>query len=89
MLKFKKGELDWIGINKDDFPNMAYRDDRRELPPEATSSPARFGSYCRAAPLRGVLRRSTLKDPLVGAKRALRQAIAWALDVHGSSSTCC
>jgi oligopeptide transport system substrate-binding protein len=81
MLKFRRGEIDWIGINKDDFPNMAYKaeDGSFHLKDEFAQL---YHSY--AAPqLSAEYIVFNLKDPLVGANKALRQAIAWAIDTPG------
>jgi len=80
MLKFKKGEIDWIGINKDDFPNMAYRaeDGSFHLKEEYAR---RFGSYAEPR-LSAEYLVFNMNDDLVGKNKALRQAIAWALDTQ-------
>ena len=78
MLKFKKGELDWIGIDKDNFPNMAYQDEegRFHLKEEFAQ---KYHHY--AAPrLTAEYFSFNLQDPLVGPNRTLRQAIAYAVD---------
>jgi ABC-type transport system substrate-binding protein len=81
MLKFKKGELDWIGINKDDFPTMAYRDGQGNfrLKPEYAR---RFDSYAEPR-LSAEYLVFNMKDPLLGKNRALRQAIATSIDTPG------
>jgi len=81
MLKFKKAELDWIGINKDDFPTMAYRDAQGEfhLKPEFAR---RFDSYAEPR-LSAEYLVFNMQDPLIGENRALRQAIAWSFDTQG------
>lgn len=80
MLKFLSGGMDWIGIDRDNFVKMAFKDDKgfRLQPAYA----GKFEIYAEP-------RLSTeywvfnMKDPLVGKNRALRQAIAYALDAAG------
>ena len=83
MLKFRKAELDWIGINKDDFPNMAYKaeDGTFHLKDEYAQL---YNSYVEPG-LTAEYFSFNLRDPLwQGEKgKALRQAIAWAIDTPG------
>lgn len=81
MLKFRKAELDWIGITKDDFPNMAYKaeDGTFHLKDEY----ARLYDHYAEPSLSAEYFVFNLQDPVVGKNRALRQAIAWALDTEG------
>jgi len=81
MLKFRKAELDWIGINKDDFPTMAYKapDGSFHLKDEY----ARLYDMYAEPRLSAEYFSFNLKDPLVGKNKALRQAIAWAIDTRG------
>lgn len=80
MLKFKKGELHWIRINKDDFNTMAKKtengfelrgkwaeDVKLETEPAITTEYMKFN----------------MEDPIVGKNKALRQAMALAIDVNG------
>jgi ABC-type transport system substrate-binding protein len=81
MLKFRKAELDWIGINKDDFPTMAYK--------AADGSFHLKDEYARLYHMYSEPRLSAeyfsfnLRDPLFGPNKALRQAIAWSIDTQG------
>ncbi len=77
MLKFKKGEIDWIGINKDDFVQMAYRDDDGgfHLKEEYAD---KFEMYTEPGLYAGYIA-FNMKDPLVGTNKALRQAFAYAM----------
>ena len=78
MLKFKSGQLDWVGMNKDDFANMAYRDEAGEfhLREEYTGQ---FNMYTEPG-LSVEYFVFNLRDPVLGNNKALRQAIAYALD---------
>ena len=81
MLKFRKAELDWIGITKDDFPNMAYKapDGTFHLKDEY----ARLYDQYDEPSLSVEYFVFNLQDPVVGTNRALRQAIAWSVDTQG------
>ncbi len=83
MLKFRKAELDWIGINKDDFPNMAYKaeDGTFHLKDEYARL---YHNYVEPR-LSAEYFSFNLQDPLwQGEKgKALRQAIAWSIDTSG------
>jgi oligopeptide transport system substrate-binding protein len=77
MLRFLSGQLDWVFFDRDTFRNMAVKDATGfHLKPE-------FGKQYRiyAEPdLRIDGLRFNMKDPLLGKNKALRQAIAYALD---------
>jgi oligopeptide transport system substrate-binding protein len=81
MLKFKKAELDWIGINKDDFPNMAYKgpDGSFHLKDEYAR---RFDHYVEPR-LSAEYFSFNLQDPLWKDNKALRQALAYSVDTPG------
>jgi oligopeptide transport system substrate-binding protein len=77
MLKFLTGQLDMIGMDRDNFVKMAYRDETGfHLRPdyaknfEISSAPALSMEYFVF----------NLQDPLLGKNKALRQAFAHALD---------
>ncbi|MEE2673916.1 MAG: ABC transporter substrate-binding protein [Myxococcota bacterium] len=80
MLKFRKAELDWIGINKDDFPNMAYKaeDGSFHLKDEYARL---YHSYVEPG-LSAEYFSFNLRDSLWRGEKgkALRQAIAWSID---------
>ena len=78
MLNFKSGQLDWVGMNKDDFANIAYRDADGEfhLRNEFTEQ---FNMYAEPG-LSAEYLVFNLSDPVLGKNKALRQAIAYALD---------
>ncbi|MGE4607610.1 MAG: ABC transporter substrate-binding protein [Myxococcota bacterium] len=79
MLQFRKGQIDWLGIDKDNFTKMAFRDDEGEFhlkPP----FDEQFGMYVEPG-LSAEFLVFNMDDPLVGKNKPLRQAIALALDV--------
>lgn len=78
MLKFKKGELDWIGIDKDNFPNMAYKADDGSFHLKEEYA-ERYHHYAEPS-LASEYFVFNLQDPLFADNVALRQAFAWALD---------
>jgi ABC-type transport system substrate-binding protein len=78
MLKFKRAELDWIGINKDDFPTMAYRDAAGDFHLKEEYA-RRFHSYAEPR-LSAEYLVFNMQDPLLGKNRVLRQAIATSID---------
>jgi ABC-type transport system substrate-binding protein len=84
VLKFRRGEIDWIGLDKDNVAKMVTRDDKGfHLNPDYA---AQFDMY--AEPYTATeFWRVNMKDPVIGGlapeKKALRQAIAYALDVPG------
>lgn len=81
MLKFKKGQLHWVGINRDDFQAMIERlDDKQfKLKPEFANQ---FNLYY-APSLSTTYLKFSFQDKLVGKNKALRQAIAAAIDYEG------
>ncbi len=77
MLKFLKGEIDWIGFDRDNFVKMAYKDDQGfHLKDEYAQ---KFDIYWVQS-LSADYYSLNMKDPLLGTNKALRQAIAYALD---------
>lgn len=81
MLKFLKGELDWIGMNKDDFVRMAYKDKDGTFHLNKEYA-KKFKMYTEPG-LSAEFIRINMKDKVLGGNRALRQAIAYAMDVNG------
>lgn len=79
MLKFLKGEIDWIGMNKDDFAKMAYKKDGVFHLKEQYAK--NFKMYTEPG-LNAEFFRFNMKDKLVGKNKALRQAIAYALNAQ-------
>ncbi len=80
MLKFLLGELDWVTMNPDDFPKLAYRDQDGSfhLKPEYA---AKYEMYAEPA-LSTTYISFNMNDPLLGKNRALRQAIGYAMNVQ-------
>jgi len=81
MLKFRKAELDWIGITKDDFPNMALRDEQGKF--QLKDEYAKLYHHYAEPSLSAEYLVFNLQDPLLGPNKALRQAIAWSIDTQG------
>jgi len=81
MLKFERGEIDVIGLNKDDFQRLAERTPEGGfvLRPEYA---ARYDFYVEPR-LSAEYISFNMRDPVVGTNRALRQAVAYALDTPG------
>ena len=80
ILKFLKGELDWIGLDKDNFVKMAYKDEKGfRLKPDYAKKYRSYFAHSLASEYYTI----NMKDPLLGKNKALRQAIALALDVPG------
>jgi ABC-type transport system substrate-binding protein len=80
MLKFLSGGMDWIGMDRDNFVKMAFKDDKGfHLQPEYAK---KFEIYSEDM-LSTEYWSFNLKDPLIGKNKALRQAIAYALDSAG------
>lgn len=79
MLKFKRGQIAYVGINRDDFELMAIRKDREfSLKPEFTKDFDLF--YVNG--LQNSFIRFGLRDPVLS-KKAVRQALALSLDIQG------
>ena len=80
MLQFRKGQIDWIGIDKDNFTKMAYRDESGAFHLKAPFD-EQFGMYVEPG-LGTEFLGFNMDDKLLGNNKALRQAIALALDVE-------
>lgn len=77
MLKFLSGGLDWVAMDRDNFSNMAFKDETGfHLKPEYAK---KFDLYWEPA-LTTEFLVFNMNDPLIGKNKALRQAIAYALD---------
>ena len=79
MLRFRRGELDLHGVDRDNFLKMVERDAEGQFKLKHPYSEY-FKMYSEEALICEYLVFNT-KDPLVGRNKALRQAIAYALDV--------
>jgi oligopeptide transport system substrate-binding protein len=80
MLKFLNGEIDLIGMRNDDFNKMATRDEKGEFHLKGEYA-EKYLMYTEAD-LRTDYYVFNMKDPLIGKNKALRQAIAYALDTE-------
>ena len=77
MLKFLSGQIDWIGMDRDNFVKMAFKDDKGyHLRPEYAG---KF-TISSESSLSMDYWAFNLNDKLVGKNKKLRQAIAYALD---------
>jgi ABC-type transport system substrate-binding protein len=81
MLKFRKAELDWIGIDKDNFPNMAFKADDGSF--HLKEDYARLYNHYAEPRLSAEYFVFNLQDPLFRDNKALRQAFAYAIDTQG------
>lgn len=81
MLKFKKGQLHWANISRDDFQAMVDRLEGKQfkLKPEFDKQ---FNLYYSPS-LSSTYIKFNFRDKLVGQNKALRQAIALAFDYEG------
>ena len=77
MLKFLKGEIDLIGFDRDNFVKMAYKDDTGFHLREDYAQKFEIGWV---QSLSSGYYSINMKDPILGKNKALRQAIAYALD---------
>ncbi len=78
MLKFRKAELDWIGIDKDNFPNMAFKAEDGSF--HLKDEYARLYNHYAEPSLAAEYFAFNLQDPLFKDNKALRQAFALAID---------
>jgi ABC-type transport system substrate-binding protein len=84
MLKFKKGEVAWVAIGRDDYIAMVDRvpttdgTKKFKLKPEYE----KYALYYVPS-LATNFMRFGMKDPVVGKNKALRQAIAYAMSADG------
>jgi ABC-type transport system substrate-binding protein len=80
MLKFLTGQLDWVAIDRDNFVKMAYHDERGfHLRQDYAKKFTIYSEPYLAIEYFSI----NLKDPLLGKNKALRQAMAYALDIPG------
>ncbi|WP_299491122.1 ABC transporter substrate-binding protein [Acaryochloris sp. IP29b_bin.137] len=78
MLQFRKGGLDWIGLDRNNFPNMAYKDDKGfHLKDEFAK---KFELYWVES-LSSSFIAINWKNQLLGKNKALRQALAYTINV--------
>ncbi len=80
MLKFLSGGIDWIAMDRDNFVKMAFKDATGfHLQPEYASKLDIYSEPMLSTEYWAF----NMNDPVVGKSRALRQAIAYALDTPG------
>ncbi|NRA45681.1 MAG: ABC transporter substrate-binding protein [Oligoflexales bacterium] len=80
MLKFKKGELAWVGLDRDNFIKMAIKDEKGQfkLKPEEAK---KYSLYTEPG-LSAFLYFFNMKNPLLSQNKKLRQAIVMAIDIN-------
>lgn len=78
MLKFQKGEIDWIAIPRDYFDTMATRSESGEFKLKDEYA-AKYNMYVEPYLSTGYIA-INMNDKLLGKNKALRQAIAYAMD---------
>ena len=78
MLKYLSGELDWIGFDRNNFPKMAYKDDKGFHLKEEFAQ--KFELYWVESLSTGYIT-INWKDETLSKNKALRQAMAYAMDV--------
>ena len=81
MLKFKKAQLAWVAINRDDFSSLVEQGENKQFKLKAGVDKGYQLYY--AASLATVFMRFGMKDKLIGQNKALRQAIALAMNADG------
>ncbi len=77
MLKFLQGEIDWLGIDRDNFVKMVHKDDKGFYLKDEYAQ--KFELYWVQS-LAAYYLILNMKDEVLGQNKALRQAIAYALD---------
>ena len=80
MLKFKKGELSWVGLDRDNFVKMAFKDEKGQfkLKPEEAK---KYSLYTEPG-LSATFYYFNMKNPLLSQNKKLRQAIVMAIDIN-------
>lgn len=80
MLKFKKGELSWVGLDRDNFIKMAFKDENGDfkLKPEEAK---KYDLYTEPG-LSAFFYFFNMKNPLLSQNKKLRQAIVMAIDIN-------
>lgn len=81
MLKFKKGQIHWIGMNKDEFNNMAVKNPDGSFALKGDWA-KKFEMYTEPY-VSSFYMKFNMSDKLVGQNKALRQAIALGMDRQG------
>ena len=81
MLKFKKKDIHWVAINRDDFQAMIDRKENKQF--QLKPDYAKDFSLYYSPSLSSTYLKFSFQDPLVGKNKALRQALALAIDYEG------
>lgn len=81
MLKFKKGELHWIRMNKDEFNNIATKNEDGSF--SLKSDWAKKFSMFYEPMLSSFYMKFNMQDKILGKNKALRQAIALSMNRSG------
>ncbi len=81
MLKFKKKDIHWVAINRDDFQAMVDRSEDKQF--KLKPAFAKDFELYAAPSLSSTYLKVSMQDPLVGKNKALRQALAAAIDYEG------
>ena len=79
MLKFKNGDIYWIAMNKDEFNNLAYKDKNDGKFHLKKPHDEQYNIYDENY-LSTEYFKFGMRDKIVGSNKALRQAIAYALN---------
>ncbi len=79
MLKFKNGDIYWIAMNKDEFNNLAYKDKDDGTFYLKKPHDEKYNIY-NETQLSVEYLKFGMRDKIVGSNKALRQAIAYALN---------
>ncbi len=81
MLKFKKGQLHWIAMNKDEFNNIAFKDDKGKFHLKGDWK-TKVNMFTEPDTSTWYMK-FNMNDPVVGKNKALRQAMAYAINTQG------
>jgi len=81
LLKFKKGQLAYVNINRDDFELMVDRKDGKEF--QLKKDFIGLFDLFYASSLQSSFVRLGMRDEVIGKNKALRQAIALAMNAEG------
>ncbi|MFK7825249.1 MAG: ABC transporter substrate-binding protein [Oligoflexales bacterium] len=80
MLKFKKGQLSWVGLDRDNFIKMATKDENGQFRLK-TEEAKKYSLYTEPG-LSASFYYFNMKNPLLSQNKKLRQAIVMAIDIN-------
>lgn len=83
MLKFRKGQLHWVAVNKDDFATFVERKSGGDMDFKLKPDFSKEFQLYYAPMLMTTFAKFGFNDPLIGKNKALRQAIALAWNTEG------